>query len=134
MKTCKSFARDGKGNDVRTAGREGRFERLLRRHARRAYQFAYRLAGNSEDARELVQEASYQALRYWERYEPLDAFLGWYLTMLKRLFLDSRKSAAFRLNVSLNLPGGQAAAGCLEEVLADGEPGPQEQLERQERA
>jgi len=134
MKTCKSFARDGKGTDGRTDGLKENLDSLLRRYAKQARRFAYQLAGNDEEAEELVQQASYQVLRNWERYDPLQSFQSWYLTMVKRLFLDIRKSMSYWGTVPLNVKVSKKEGRDLEEVLADGEPGPLEQLERSEQA
>jgi RNA polymerase sigma-70 factor (ECF subfamily) len=132
MKTCKSFARDGKEGNARTAGREGNLDDLLQRNAKLAYNFAYRLAGNVDEAEELVQQASYQVLRHWESYDPLQAFQTWYLTMVKRLFIDIRRSLVYHAAVPLTARVGKEDGRELAEVLADGEPGPLEQLERGE--
>ncbi len=134
MKTCKSFARDGKGKGTRTEAARDTLDRLLRGNADKAYQFAYKLAGNEEEADELVQQASCQVLRNWEHYDPLQSFQSWYLTMVKRLFLDIRKSMSYRSMVSLSVKVGKKEGRELAEVLADGEPGPLEQLERSEQA
>ena len=132
MKTCKSYERDGKGTNGRTAGREQTLDSLLRRHASQAHQFAYSLARNQEEAKELVQEASYHALRHWERYDPVGSFKNWYLTIVKNLFLDTRNRFARRRTVSLDQPLGGDEQNSLIEVLPDGEPGPLEGLERLE--
>ena len=134
MKTCKSFARDGKGKGARTEAGRKNLDSLLRGNADKAYQFAYKLAGNEEEADELVQQASCQVLRNWAHYDPLQSFQSWYLTMVKRLFLDIRKSMSYRSMVSLSVKVGKNEGREVAEVLADGEPGPLEQLERSEQA
>ena len=132
MKTCKSFARDGKGKGARTEAARDTLDSLLRGIAGKAYQFAYKLAGNEDEAEELVQQASYQVLRSWEQYDPLQSFQSWYLTLLRRLFIDIRRSVSYRGKVSLSVKVGKKEGRELAEVLADGEPGPLEQLERAE--
>ena len=42
---------------------EGSFERLVREYQDRLYSFAHRLAGNSEDAEEIAQDAFVRAHR-----------------------------------------------------------------------
>jgi RNA polymerase sigma-70 factor (ECF subfamily) len=134
MKTCKSYARDGKGNNERTADLEKNLDSLLRRNAGRAYKFARSLARSADEAEELIQRASYQVLRNWERYDPLQSFQGWYLTMVKRLFLDIRRSSAYRTTVPVSMKLDKVEDLDLSDVLADSEPGPLEQLERKEEA
>jgi RNA polymerase sigma-70 factor (ECF subfamily) len=132
MKTCKSFANDGKGNGRRKERSEGTLESLIRRYEGQAHQFAYCLAGNSEEAKELVQQASVQILRNWKRYDPLKSFQNWYLTIVKNLFLDALRRPSPRLTVSLDQPVGNDERESLADALADGKPGPLEQMERRE--
>lgn len=127
MKTCKSYERDGKGDGAGTAS----LEWLLQRHEDHARQFAYSLAGNSDEAKELVQQASCRALKHWKRYDPLKSFQSWYLTIVRNLFLDGR--LAQNRAVSLDAPVRDDERGLLG-VLADGGIGVLEQLERQELA
>ena len=133
MKTCKSYTRDGKGNDGRTAGPEENLDNLLRRNAGQAYELAYSLAGNREEAKELVQEASYRVLLNWGRYDPLKSFQSWYLTMLKNIFIDSRRRLSGRCVVSLDATIGDDEGQSLAEAVADGTPGFFEQMERAAR-
>ena len=133
MKTCKSFASAGKGTDGRTEGMRESLGGLLRRHASQALNFAQSLTGNQADAEELVQQASFQALRNWKRYDPLKCFESWYLTMVKNLFIDTRRRLAWRHSVSLSESVGDDEGRCLAEIVADGEPGALEKMERRER-
>jgi RNA polymerase sigma-70 factor, ECF subfamily len=48
---------------------EGSFERLVREYQDRLYSFAHRLAGNSEDAEEIAQDAFVRAYRAMKTYE-----------------------------------------------------------------
>lgn len=131
MKTCKNCERAGKARDIRTGGLEGTLGSLLQRHEAKARAFAQRLAGNSEDAKELVQQASYQALRHWRTYDPVRSFSNWYLTIVRNLFLDSRKARAGGVSLSEPLADDDR---CLVEILADGTTGILGQLERKELA
>jgi DNA-directed RNA polymerase specialized sigma24 family protein len=49
-----------------TAARNVILEKFIRETAEKALWFAYKLSGNTEAARELVQEASYRVLRAWD--------------------------------------------------------------------
>jgi len=133
MKNFKGFARDGKEYHGSTAGHEQRLDDLLGRHKNEAYRLAFNLARNDEEAQELVQEASYRALCAWETFDPVQSFKGWYLTIVKNLFLDTRKALSRKLNISLYTPVGRNGDRCLADVLADEETGFLEQLEQLER-
>jgi RNA polymerase sigma-70 factor (ECF subfamily) len=126
MKTDKNA-----GQDTKASRRV--LEILLRRYTSRALDYANSLAGNNEEAKELVQQASYQVLRNWERYDPLKSFQGWYLTMVKNLFLNARMAMSWRNRVSWDGSTGNSERLSLAEKVADGEPGPLEQLEHREQ-
>jgi RNA polymerase sigma-70 factor, ECF subfamily len=49
---------------------DGNFEELLRQYQDRLYSFALRLAGNAEDAEEVVQDAFVRAYRALQSYPP----------------------------------------------------------------
>lgn len=130
MKTCKSFKSDGKGNNGYTMSREEHLDKLLRQHEKQAHQFAYKLARNQEEAAELVQQASYRALRHRGEYDPVKSFKNWYLTIVRNLFFDSIKRSALRHMASLDAESEDAPGYSLVEILADGEPEPLEQIQR----
>jgi|CXWL01.1.fsa_nt_gi RNA polymerase sigma-70 factor (ECF subfamily) len=132
MKICKSYERAGKELEAPMASRDVKLESLLRSHEAQARQFASGLARNSEEAKELVQAASFQVLRHWEKRDPLKSFAGWYLTIVRNLFLDSRRAAKRTVSISQSIDG--EAGGGLLEILADGGLGVLEQMERGELA
>ena len=132
MKTCKSYERAGKELHSRTAGLDETLDSLLRRHEGKARQYAYSLAGNSDEAMELVQQAGYKVLRHWKGYDPVRSFQSWYLTIVKNLFKDARRRSASVRMVSLDTVVGQDENLTLAEVLPDGEAGLLEDLERRE--
>jgi RNA polymerase sigma-70 factor (ECF subfamily) len=134
MKTCKNYERAGKGSNNRTAGFEENLESLLREHEGEARQFAYRLAGNSDEAEDLVQEASYRVLRAWKSYDPVKSFQGWYLTIVKNLFRDARRSVRRQRVISLDAPKKGEWDKSIGEAFTDGEAGIPEQIEKRETA
>ena len=79
-----------------------RFEAFLQEYGERAYQFAYRLCGNPDDAKDLVQEAFLRLLRHREDYDASKVMEGWFFTTLKHVFLDARKRFEKRNLVSLD--------------------------------
>lgn len=80
------------------------FADLLRQAGDKAYNFAYRLAGNEPDARDLVQEAFARALEHAGSYDPARAFDSWLLRILHNVFLDGVRRLAHRRTVSLDAP------------------------------
>jgi RNA polymerase sigma-70 factor (ECF subfamily) len=63
------------------------WEEVARNHGRFMYTVAYRLAGNDEDAQDLVQEALIRVRRGLERYEP-GSLEGWLARIVTNVFLD----------------------------------------------
>ena len=78
-------------------------ERLVAEHAEHGYQFAYQLCGNSEDARELVQEAFYRVFRNWDSYDSSQPLDSWFLTILRNVYVDNVKRAERRHGVHLDM-------------------------------
>ena len=53
------------------------FQALVERHSRRAFQLAYRITGNQQDAEEVVQESFIRAYRQLGRFEARAHFSTW---------------------------------------------------------
>src|SRR4051812_12088044 len=80
------------------------FAGLLLQAGDKAYNFAYRLAGNDQDARDLVQEAFARALEHSGSYDPSRALDSWLLRILHNIFLDGTRRLAHRKTASLDAP------------------------------
>ncbi len=78
-----------------------RLARFLKESGERAYCVAFQLCHNRDEARELVQEACYQALQHWDQYDPTRSFKSWFLAILKHEFIDRRRGPE-RRNRSLD--------------------------------
>jgi RNA polymerase sigma-70 factor, ECF subfamily len=63
------------------------WEEVAREHGRFLYTVAYRLAGNDNDAQDLVQEALLRVRTGLERYEP-GSLEGWLARIVTNVFLD----------------------------------------------
>jgi RNA polymerase sigma-70 factor (ECF subfamily) len=63
------------------------WEEVARDHGRFLYNVAYRLAGNDDDAQDLVQESLIRIRRGLERYEP-GSLEGWMARIVTNVFLD----------------------------------------------
>ena len=69
------------------ADRVPTWEEVARDHGAFLYSVAYRLAGNADDAQDLVQEALVRVRRGLERYEP-GSLEGWLARIVTNVFLD----------------------------------------------
>ena len=96
------------------------FAELLRKTGDKAYNFAYRLSGNDQDARDLVQEAFVRALEHAGSYDQDRAFDSWLYRILHNIFLDGARRVAVRKSVSLDAPA-PAEDSSWEDIL----PGPE---------
>jgi RNA polymerase sigma-70 factor, ECF subfamily len=80
------------------------FARLIQRCSDKVYNFAYRLAGNEQDARDLVQEAFSHALQHIDKYDPSRPFEPWINRILKNIYLDGIRRYAHKHTISLDGP------------------------------
>ncbi len=122
---------------MNSSGSEVQFQRFVCEFGERAFQFAYRLTGNIEEAKDLVQESFYRVLRSWDRYDRSRSLEAWFFTILRHVFLDGRKRYERRHAVSLNRPvrpSGREEATTYDELLSDQEEAVLELLERAEAA
>jgi RNA polymerase sigma-70 factor (ECF subfamily) len=90
------------------------WEEVARDHGRFLYNVAYRLTGNVEDARDLVQESLLRIRRGLETYEP-GSLEGWLARIVTNVFLDEMRKKkrrpvhALPENPDLVLPPSAAA-------------------------
>ncbi len=80
------------------------FENMMRDHYRKAYSFAYRMAGNREDAEDITQEAFVRAYRAYDRYDPERPFEKWIFRIISNLFIDSLRGRPKKNTLSLDSP------------------------------
>ena len=66
------------------------WEEVARDHGRFLYSVAYRLAGNDDDAQDLVQEALLRVRKGLERYQP-GSLEGWLARIVTNVFLDEMR-------------------------------------------
>jgi RNA polymerase sigma-70 factor (ECF subfamily) len=81
------------------------FERLISRTQRQAYNMAYRMTGNRDDAEDLTQEAYLRAYRSFDKYDRALPFENWFFRILSNLFVDRlrRKPKQTPLSLSQSL-------------------------------
>ncbi len=105
------------------------FEALVARTKRQAYNMAYRMTGNREDAEDLTQEAYLRAFRSFDKYNRSLPFENWFFRILSNLFVDGLRRKPKQTPLSLNQPM-NANMGEDEYTLevADEESNPEDQL------
>ncbi len=95
------------------------WEEVAEHHGRFLYNVAYRLTGNPDDARDLVQESLLRVRRGLATYEP-GSLEGWLARIVTNVFLDDKRKQARRPvhalpeNPDLVLPPSESA-----DVVAD---------------
>jgi RNA polymerase sigma factor (sigma-70 family) len=94
---------------------------LVARYTLRAHRAAF-LLGAGEEADDVVQEAFVKAFRHLSRFRVGEPFGPWLLRIVanetRNLTRSRRRRAALVLRLSAADPGGTAAAGPADEVLA----------------
>ncbi|MDE2291854.1 MAG: RNA polymerase sigma factor [Elusimicrobia bacterium] len=100
---CESKERFGK-EDGGTAARNRVLEDFIRRSGEMMLGMAVTLAGDREEARELVQETLYRVARTWSRYEGRRPLEAWFYAIMRNAFIDGKRRKANRDGLSLDAP------------------------------
>jgi RNA polymerase sigma-70 factor (ECF subfamily) len=105
------------------------FESLVARTKRQAYNMAYRMTGNRDDAEDLTQEAYLRAYRSFDKYDRALPFENWFFRILSNLFVDRlrRKPKQSPLSLNQSLTNADGEDDYVLEV-ADDEANPETQL------
>ena len=107
-------------------------ENLIKQYAEKGYRFAFRLSGNVEESKELVQEAFSRVLGKWDRYDASRPFDRYFLTILKHIYYDNAARKSSR-NLSLDAPlDGQEGSETFADRVQDREEPLLERLLRRE--
>lgn len=113
-------------------GDKSAFDDLVRKHERRAYQYAHRLTSNPDEACDIVADAFIRVYGALGNFKGNSAFSTWLYRIITNCFLDFRKKEKSRVAVSLDQPvAGQENE--MERQIEDDDPGPDLQVERKER-
>src|ERR1051325_1083024 len=72
------------------------FQTLVERHSRRAFQLAFRMTGNEQDAEDVVQEAFIRAYRQLSRFEARAHFGTWLHRIVANCSVDLIRSRRSR--------------------------------------
>lgn len=108
------------------------FETLLQRCADKAYNFAFRLAGNDADAQDLVQEAFAKAFQHKDRYDPTRPLEAWVMRILKNVFLDGVRRYETKHKVSMDAEMPSEDGGSWSDILPGKDPEPVTEMIRSE--
>jgi RNA polymerase sigma-70 factor (ECF subfamily) len=68
------------------------FRALVERHSRRAFQLAFRMTGNEQDAEDIVQESFLRAYRQLGRFEARANFGTWLYRIVANCAVDSMRT------------------------------------------
>jgi RNA polymerase sigma-70 factor, ECF subfamily len=114
------------------SGDRSAFDALVRKYEARAYQYAFRLTRNPEEAGDVVAEGFVRVYNALKHFKSQAAFTTWLYRIMTNCFLDMRKKDRHRGATSLDLMI-QAADGEVERQVEDPAPSPHEQTEVKER-
>lgn len=103
-----------------------RFETLTRASESALYRVAYRLAGNAEDAKDLLQEALVEAFEAFERFRPDADFARWVSRIMTHTYIDGTRRRAVRPQTVSMLEIGSPGSNAYEVEFPDGSPGPEQ--------
>ncbi|MBI5246805.1 MAG: RNA polymerase sigma factor [Elusimicrobia bacterium] len=110
------------------------WDALIDAHANKAYCFAMGLCGNEQDARELVQEAFAKAMDRIQTHDTTLPFEAWFLTILKRIYLDGAKKYEKKYGQSIEEPITESGLTVADAVADNREVSVLERLEREENS
>jgi RNA polymerase sigma-70 factor (ECF subfamily) len=108
------------------------FDDLVRRHEKRAYQYAFRLTSNPEEAADIVADAFIRIFNALQNFRSQSAFTTWMYRILTNCYLDLRKKEKNRQTVSLDQPT-NADGVEVERQIEDTSDGPGEEVEKNAR-
>jgi RNA polymerase sigma-70 factor (ECF subfamily) len=113
-------------------GDRSAFDDLIARHQKRAYQFAFRLTSNPDEAADVVADSFVRVYSALANFKQQSSFTTWLYRILTNCFLDQRKKDKARVTVSLEATLA-TPEGDLERQVESPDRTPVEESERQER-
>jgi len=85
--------------EAEPAGPSAELAAFFEQYKRRAYQFAFQMVGDPDDALELTQEAFLRLHRHWSRRDPSQPAAPWLYAVLRNLAIDLMRRRAVRKQV-----------------------------------
>jgi len=107
---------------------QAEFETLVARTQRQAYNMAYRMTGNRDDAEDLAQEAYLRAYRSFDKYNRDLPFENWFFRILSNLFVDGLRRKPKQSPLSLDQPLSETSESDYVLEIPDSESDPQEMM------
>ncbi|HVT12481.1 MAG TPA: sigma-70 family RNA polymerase sigma factor [Fimbriimonadaceae bacterium] len=124
-------ADDGLLIDRSRNGDRSAFDQLVARHQQRAYQYAFRLTRDPEEASDIVAESFIRMYKALHNFKGDSAFTTWMYRIATNCFLDIRKKKRNKPAVSLETTV-QTSDGEVTYQFEDTSRSPQEEAERSE--
>lgn len=112
-------------------GDQAAFNVLVRKHEARAYQYAFRLTRNPDEAADVVSEAFVRIYNALSNFKGQSAFSTWLYRIVTNCYLDTRKKEKGRttsLDAAVYTDEGE-----VERQIEDPKANPQQQIEHHER-
>ncbi len=117
-------------------GDEKSLEILIRRYLKPVYSFAYKYAGNAQEAEDITQETFMKAWKNLKKFDKQKDFKPWIFTIAKNTFLDFLKKSRSALGGKKAIPfsefENERGENILAETISDSLPLPAELLERKD--
>jgi len=110
-------------------GDKSAFNALIRKHEARAYQYAFRLTRNPEEAADIVADGFVRVYNALHNFKGQSAFTTWLYRILTNCYLDVRKKEKNRTTTSLESVL-QTPEGEVERQIEDPNASPYEDVER----
>jgi len=113
-------------------GDRSAFDALIAKHSTRAYQYAFRLTRNPEEASDIVAEGFVRVYNALHNFKGQSAFTTWLYRIMTNCFLDIRKKEKSRSAMSIE-SALVTSEGDVELQVEDTSASPLEVTERNER-
>lgn len=114
------------------AGSREAFDELISRYQRRVYTFAFRLAGNADDAADIAADTFVRVYSAIGSFRGDSSFVTWLFRVVTNIYLDHRKRRRSKPTVSLDEVVALEESSVQRQVEDDG-PTPHEIAEANER-
>ena len=115
------------------SGDQSAFEALVKANQAMAYQLAYRMTGNPEDAADLTQEAFLNAWRGLAAFDGRASFSTWLYRLTSNACIDFLRREKRRVSLSMTLEDEEDEEG-RQAQLPDSRYSPERELEKKEAA
>lgn len=113
-------------------GDRSAFDALIAKHSTRAYQYAFRLTRNPEEASDVVAEGFVRVYNAIQNFKGQSAFTTWLYRIMTNCFLDIRKKEKSRQTISIE-SALVTSEGDVEMQIEDEGDSPHEATEKAER-